>query len=135
MAVGLDVLGGLQTELYGRVELAGDSQRELTVWIIACRELFAGSSQPHILRQASVAVADSACERQHHYLAHCIARPTESLIREDILLDDQTGDVRFIRGLLTQRTAGHVPLFALPLHGIETIRPSDKALMFPLTKQ
>ena len=42
MAVGLDVLGGLQTELYGRVELAGDSQRELTVWIIACRELFAG---------------------------------------------------------------------------------------------
>ncbi len=76
MAVGLDVLGGLQTELYGRVELAGDSQRELTVWIIACRELFAGSSQPHIRRRASVAVADSACERQHHYLAHCIARPT-----------------------------------------------------------
>ena len=95
----------------------------------------AGYSQPHILRQASVAVADSASERQHRYLAHRIARPTESLIREHILLDDQTGDVRFIRGLLTQRTAGHVPLFALPLHGIETIRPSDKALMFPLTKQ
>ena len=77
MAVGLDVLGGLQTELYGRVELAGDTQRELTVWTIACRELFAGYNQPHILRQASVAVADSASERQHRYLAHRIARPTE----------------------------------------------------------
>ena len=109
MAVAVDVLGGFQTELYGRVELAGDTQRELTVWTIACRELFAGYNQPHILRQASVAVADSASERQHRYLAHRIGRPTESLIREQILLDEQTGNVRFIRGLLIQRSAGHVP--------------------------
>ena len=109
MAVAVDVLGGFQTELYGRVELAGDSQRELTVWIITCGELFAGYRQPHILRQASVTVADSASERQHRYLAHRIERPTESLIREQILLDEQTGNVRFIRGLLIQRSAGHVP--------------------------
>ena len=109
MVVGLGAWGALETELNGLIELAGDTQRELTVWTIACRELFAGYNQPHILRQASVAVADSASERQHRYLAHRIARPTESLIRERILLDEQTGDVRFIRGLLTQRSAGHDP--------------------------
>ena len=65
MVVGLGAWGALETELNGLIELAGDTQRELTVCVTACLDLFPENHQPHVRGRAALAVATSTGERLH----------------------------------------------------------------------